>query len=235
MSLAISVIGITLNYDYSQDRYWLPRDYCRCIQEAGAIPVIIPPDADDQSLSLISVLDGLVLSGGVDVSPLFYGEEPKPGLGDIDVLRDAWEIKLIREALRVGLPLLGICRGLQVLNVAMGGGVIQNLSGSTYLQHMQQAPRRYPSHTVTIHPATRLAELLGPEEVLAVNSLHHQAICEVAPGLQVCALASDGVVEAVESTGSSFVLAVQWHPENLDHPAARALFKALVQATTEGG
>ncbi len=228
--MAVPLIGITVNCDYNQDRYWLPLDYCRCVREAGGAPVLLPPAVDDRASQVLSRLDGLLLSGGGDVAPLFYGEEPQQGLGDVDAARDAWEINLALEALRSGLPLLGICRGLQVLNVALGGSIIQHLAGPAYLQHMQQAPRHCPSHTVAVPPATRLADLLGAGERIAVNSFHHQAVREPAPGLQVCAVARDGVAEALESTGSGFVLAVQWHPESLDHPVTRTLFRGLVRA-----
>jgi putative glutamine amidotransferase len=227
--LSAPLIGITVNCDHEQGRYWLPRDYCRCVREAGGAPVLLPPVSDSQAPLLLSRLDGLLLSGGGDVAPLFYGEEPRQGLGDVDAERDAWEIKLAREALRSGLPLLGICRGLQLLNVALGGSIIQHLSGPAFLQHIQQAPRHCPSHTVAVSPFTRLADLLGGGGSVAVNSFHHQAVCEPAPGLQVCAVAPDGVVEALESKADSFVMAVQWHPENIDHPASKALFNALVR------
>jgi putative glutamine amidotransferase len=226
------LIGITLVRDYETDRFWLMPSYCRCIEAAGGIPVMIPPlDGGAGAAEILGRLQGLLLSGGGDVAPLFYGTEPRPGLDDVDPQRDEWEIGLAREALERDLPLLGICRGLQLLNVAAGGTLIQDLTGPGLLQHRQKAPPFAPSHSAAVFAGTRLAALLG-EGHLAVNSFHHQAAGAVAPGLIVSAAAPDGVVEALESPAHRFALAVQWHPEALDHPASRSLFSAFVKRAT---
>ena len=224
------LIGITLVRDCEQERFWLREAYCRCVETAGGIPILIPPLAGESLQEIFTRIRGLVLSGGGDVSPLYYGEEPLPGLGEADPQRDEWELRLARRALERDLPLLGICRGLQLLNVAAGGAVIQDLRGPGFLQHRQKAPRCYPSHTVNVLPGSRLAALAG-EGTLAVNSFHHQAAGRIASGLRVSAAAPDGVVEALESPVHRFILGVQWHPETLDHPASRALFAALVEST----
>ncbi|MEW5785441.1 MAG: gamma-glutamyl-gamma-aminobutyrate hydrolase family protein [Bacillota bacterium] len=226
--MAEALIGISVSCDYEQQRYWLPRAYCRRVAAAGGVPLLLPAAAEDKAAAVVARLDGLILSGGGDISPLFYGAEPQPGLGEVDPWRDAWEIRLAQEALRRDLPLLGICRGLQVLNVALGGGIIQDLCGQAGLiQHDQKAPRCSPTHTVRVLAATRLAALAG-EGVLAVNSFHHQAAATIADGLRVSALAPDGVTEALESPAHRLALAVQWHPECLEHPASYALFDALL-------
>lgn len=223
-------IGISVNRDYEHDRFWLPAAYCSRIESAGALPLLIPPLDPAGAMIMVESLDGLLLSGGGDVAPLYYGQEAQPGLGEVDLQRDAWEFALVRAALPLGLPLLGICRGLQLINIALGGTLIQDLGGAGCLQHRQQAPGSHASHTIEILPQTRLAIHLAGEGCLAVNSFHHQAPAAVAPGLRKAALAPDGVIEALEDSLHPFLLGVQWHPETLQHPASESLFKAFVSA-----
>lgn len=222
------LIGITVNRDYNSDRYWLPAAYCSRIELAGGVPLLLPPSGTSLPAELLPGLSGILLSGGGDIAPLYFGEEPEFGLEGCDPQRDDWEIRLVHAALKQDLPLLGICRGLQLLNVAAGGSIVQHLSGPGLLQHMQKAPHCHPSHTAAVSPATRLATVAG-EGCIAVNSFHHQAVCRPAPGLRVAAAAPDGVVEALESPTHRFILAVQWHPETLDHPSTDALFSAFVE------
>lgn len=223
------LIGITVNRSCDRRRVWLPYAYSRCLEEAGAHPLLIPPMDPAAATPLLGFLDGLLLSGGGDVAPLYYGEEPAPGLGQVDPQRDALEIALVRAALLRGLPLLGICRGMQVLNVVLGGTLTQDLGKAGGLQHWQQAPRSRPSHTVEIMPGTCLERFLG-EGFLAVNSFHHQAVAALAPGLKNAAAAPDGVIEALESLDDRFLVGVQWHPESLRHPASALLFQAFTGA-----
>ncbi len=223
------IIGITVSRNYDSRQLWLPYAYSRRIEEAGALPLLIPPMDPAAAVSLAGSLHGLLLSGGGDVSPFYYGEEPQPGLDEVDAQRDAWEFALVRAAILGELPLLGICRGLQILNVILGGTLIQDLSGPDFLQHRQKAPRSHPSHTVEIHRHTRLAHILGAGH-LAVNSFHHQAPAVVATGLKKTATAPDGVIEALEDGEHRFLLGVQWHPESLHHPASTSLFRAFVNA-----
>ncbi len=238
------VIGITVNADYDRKRFWLPEAYCRRVIEAGGLPLLLPLFAPEQVGALFILLDGLLFPGGSDPAPLYFGREPLPGLGQVDPRRDELELCLAREALHRDLPLLGICRGLQILNIAAGGTLYQDLSGPSWLLHMQRAPRHCPSHTIRVCPGTRLASILagppppgatarfknGIAEHLAVNSFHHQGIELLGRGLIAGAIAPDGLPEALESPAHRFILGVQWHPESLDHPAARALFAALVTA-----
>ncbi|NLM23680.1 MAG: gamma-glutamyl-gamma-aminobutyrate hydrolase family protein [Firmicutes bacterium] len=226
------LVGITVNQNYDRERLWLPFAYCRSVERAGGMPVLIPPLEGEARFLLPARLQALLLPGGGDIAPLFFGQEPRPGLGEADPRRDELELFLVREALQRDLPLLGICRGLQLINVAAGGTLKQDLAGGEYLQHWQQAPRQFPWHTVRVLGHTRLGDLLG-EGFLAVNSFHHQAVERPAPGFRVSAVAADGVVEALESCRHRFVLAVQWHPEALDHPASHRLFQALVAAARE--
>jgi len=223
------LIGITMSRDYKMGRYWLPVDYCRRVIEAGGHPLLLSPLPEGAAIDLLPRIQGLILSGGVDIAPFCYAEEPKPGLGEVDPERDRWEINLVREALSLDLPLLGICRGLQLIIVAAGGALIQHLSGPEYLQHFQRAPRSSGSHTVTVTPHTRLAALAGKDKI-TVNSFHHQAALAPEPGWQLSAVSADGVIEAVEHPGKRFALAVQWHPETLEHPTSAALFLAFLHS-----
>lgn len=223
------LVGITVNRDYRRGRLWQSRSYCLRVEEAGALPLLLPPLLPASAGGLLDPLSGLLLGGGGDVAPFHYGAEPEPGLGKVDPQRDAWELALVRAALCRGLPLFGICRGVQLLNVALGGTLHQDLKGPGCLQHDQRAPRHHPSHSVEVLPRTQLAAIIG-EGRLAVNSFHHQGLAATGAGLLKAALSPDGVVEALEDPGHSFLIGVQWHPESLEHPASRLLFQAFAGA-----
>ena len=167
---------------------------------------------------------GLLLTGGSDVNPALYGEPPHPETETPDPERDSLELQLLREALRTGLPVFAICRGLQLLNVALGGTLIQHIEA----HHDQKLPDVHP---VKVEPGTLLAEIIG-EDPVSVNSRHHQAIERLAVPLRVSARADDGIIEAVELPGDTFVVAVQWHPEERHerYSADRALFHAFAEA-----
>ncbi len=181
------------------------------------------------------LIGGLLLSGGGDLHPSFYSEEPCWKLGEVSLVRDRFEIALLRLVLDVGKPVLGICRGMQVLNVALGGTLYQDLPTQVpaSLQHRQKGARKEPVHEVKLKKGSLLADVLGAERIW-VNSFHHQAVKDVAPPLEAVAWSADGVVEAVELPGRGFVVGVQWHPEDLleeDHAAA--LFRGFVAAARE--
>jgi len=228
------LIGITSSVD-EEDRVQVPSGYAAAVEAAGGIPVVLPVLAPEKAGEVLAHLQGLLLSGGVDVDPSHYGEDPLPGLGRVTPERDAFELALAREALALGVPVLGVCRGVQVLNVAAGGTLYQDLGSQmgNVLKHRQEAPRWHESHSVRLDPGSRLAAILGVPEV-RVNSFHHQAVREVAGGLRAVAWAPDGVIEAVEATGTDhrFALGVQWHPEEMwrRHPLHLKPFAALVEA-----
>ena len=162
-------------------------------------------------------VDALLLSGGGDLNPLFVGEEPSPALHSITPQRDEAELQLIRMALDMQLPILGICRGIQMLAVAMDGSVHQDIregmpKDTCLIKHSQDLPREWASHSVSINNDTLLYNILGNRDV-AVNSFHHQAVKEAGPHLRVCATAPDGMIEAVESCEGKPIVGVQWHPE----------------------
>jgi putative glutamine amidotransferase len=213
--------------------------YLRAIEAAGGIPSLIHLTRDAEVLDVhYQRCDALLFAGGEDVDPSFYGAVPHPRLGAPDRFQDEVELALARRAAAEGKPILGICRGIQLLNVALGGTLYQDISSEIEgaLNHSESTDRRdmaYLAHPIALEPESWLAAQLDAAD-LKVNTLHHQAIRDLAPGLRVVARAPDGVVEAVEGTGGGFVLGVQSHPEELweraDQRWAR-LFEGFVQAT----
>jgi putative glutamine amidotransferase len=207
--------------------------YLRAVEEAGGIPVVLPPMAHELALALLDRLDGLCLSGGPDLDPSTYGAERHPDLGPVEPALDEFEITLVRSAVDRGLPVLGICRGAQTLNVAHGGTLHQHLPEvSTELEHRQPEVGTTTSHEVRTAEGSRVRRLMDEDGQVAVNSFHHQAVDVVGVGLHPTAWAPDGVVEAIESDDEdAFVLGVQWHAETLTHlPEHKQLFCALVEA-----
>jgi putative glutamine amidotransferase len=198
--------------------------YLRAIEEAGGMPVVLPPLGD--AAAFVDRLDGICLSGGPDLDPDAYGAvERHVELGPTEPELDAFELELAQAADARGLPLLGICRGAQALNVARGGTLHQHLPG-----HRQTEPATATTHTVHVEPGTRLAQVAGTA-VLRVNSFHHQAVDALGRGLRAVAFAADGTIEAIEAPGPRLVLGVQWHAEGLTaQPRHRALFAELVEA-----
>lgn len=239
------LIGISTISDHDNAGAHAPRfsnnqSYSRAVEAAGGVPVLIPQIEDPASIrSLYRLLDGLLLPGGYDVYPGHYGQDPHPALDPPDHGQDSLETTIIPWALEDDLPVLGICRGLQVLNVAMGGTLVQDIYTQfpTTIDHRESAKRKmrdYLAHDISIDPGSRLRGVVSQDRV-RVNSLHHQAIDKVAPGLVATAWSPDGLVEAVESPSHRYVMAVQCHPEELcrDHDWARRLFYSFVQAASQ--
>ena len=232
------VIGITGNFEDGQLR--LGRGYYDSIVAAGGVPLVIPPVADtDVIINSLSRIDGLLLSGGGDVNPLWTGEEPSPLLHGINRERDLPELLITRLAFNRQLPILGICRGIQVLATALGGKVAQDLSEVKSekpevksekpevksVKHSQDADRSEPTHSVTVGRGTILSQIYDAPK-LFVNSFHHQAVSDGGPRLRATAVAADGIIEAVESSEYKSILGVQWHPECLAEGAP--LFQWLI-------
>lgn len=216
------VIGITGNYEDLTCK--LGRGYYDGVVRAGGTPVIIPPVADKAVLmSTLDRIDGLILSGGGDINPLYCGEEPVPGLHGINRERDLPELLIARLAYNRQLPMLGICRGIQTLAVALGGKVDQDIKAS--IKHSQDADRSEPTHSVDVAEDSTLYHLYG-EPTLYVNSFHHQAVSEPGSKFRVVARSKDGIVEAMESTEYKSIVGVQWHPECM--PSGQPLFQWLV-------
>lgn len=211
--------------------------YANAIAENGGAPVMIPSIANEQALGAVyDVLDGLLLTGGPDVDPARYGRQRHPLTDSGDTALEQAEFYLARRALDDGLPILGICRGIQTLNVVAGGTLYQDVGdefrGMTALEHPADGQgRAYLAHTVSIDAETTLARAVGCTAI-AVNSLHHQAVRDLAPGFVVTATAPDGLIEAIERPDRSFVVGVQWHPEELYRGEERwaLLFRAFTAA-----
>jgi putative glutamine amidotransferase len=212
-------------------------DYVEGVAGAGGAPVVLPPAGDESAAeALIHSLDGLLLSGGSDLDPSYYGEEPVPELGVTLPERDAFEMALVGLALRRGMPVFGICRGMQVLNVALGGTLYQDLPSQwdrDLLKHRQATPKWQPTHEVRVSEGSYIAEVMGLGSA-KVNSYHHQGIRDLAEGLVVTGRSSDGVIEAVESEDltEQWLLGVQWHAEAMRGagPQQESLFEAHVSA-----
>lgn len=231
------VIGVVPLVDYGRESLWMLPGYFDAVAEAGGVPVMLPLTADAASVErALDVVDAVLVTGGQDVDPARYGCEDRAAAalcGELCRERDAMEALLVPAALGRDLPLLGICRGIQALNTALGGTLWQDLPKQhpSAVEHHGQPPYDQPTHPVEVLPKTPLAACVGAGE-LAVNSYHHQALRDVAPGLKVMARAADGVVEAVWRPESRFCWAVQWHPEFMhavDEPS-RKIFSAFVAA-----
>jgi putative glutamine amidotransferase len=214
--------------------------YVRTLANARAVPWLIPLLHDDDVTlqAIYEQLDGIFLTGGVDVDPANYGE-PRHQLCDrSDPARDWTELLLVRWALADRKPVFGVCRGIQTINVACGGSLYQDIATQRpeaikhdYFPTADQTPRDYLAHPIRVDKGSRLAELLGAEQV-RVNSMHHQGIKTLAAGLRATAYAPDGLIEGVEHSDAGFLIGVQWHPEELaeQHAPQRRLFTAFVDA-----
>lgn len=214
-----------------------PDDYLTALRLAGATPLLVEPADGVNPRELLARVDGLLLSGGGDVAPHFYGETPHPTYRPAEPGRDDLEIELAVRAIERDVPVLGICRGLQVLNVALGGTLLQDIRAFVprALRHHLDSPLDALAHEVEIVAGSRLAGLVGRGtralSPCPVNSRHHQAIRRVAPSLVVVASARDGVIEGIERPGSTFCVGVQWHPENYWRDGRfGALFEGFVAA-----
>lgn len=228
------IIGVLPLWDDSKQSIWMLPDYLDALAQAGALPVVFPLKAGEDDVErLLGLCSGLLFTGGQDVAPSVYGMEDQTGKTVPSELRDSLEIKVLESALQKNMPMLGICRGLQFFNAFLGGTLYQDLptqySSSTV--HSQGRPYSDPVHSVEL--SGKLKELLG-KQTLQVNSLHHQAIRELAPALEPMAVSEDGLIEAVQMPGKKFVWAVQWHPEFLfrTDENSRAIFSTFVSACT---
>lgn len=203
------------------------------ISEYGGLPVVLPNLCDEDEIkALAEKLDGLLLTGGVDIDPILFGEEPHKDLGEVSPSRDYFEMTIAKEMLKLNKPIFGICRGSQILNVATNGTIYQDIYAQNegeFLQHLQKAPREHAAHFVQVEEDSMLYEIVKAKEI-KVNTFHHQAVKNVGEDMKVSSRANDGVVESIESGKHKFALGVQWHPEYLKDDASQALFKAFINA-----
>lgn len=228
------IIGITSHVELDY-KHTLSNDYIQAVIQAGGIPVILPIGIDEDVSQLVGKIDGLLLTGGGDIDPTLFGEEPHPKLGTISPGRDQLEPALIKEILTADKPILAICRGVQILNIAIGGDMYQDIYSqheNQLIQHSQKAMRSHLAHFVKAREGSLLASVVGTTE-FKVNTYHHQAVRHVPYPFDVSGVASDGIIEAIESTGHSFVLGVQWHPECLavnGDEIAKRIFTRFVES-----
>ncbi|HAT54723.1 MAG TPA: gamma-glutamyl-gamma-aminobutyrate hydrolase [Lactobacillus sp.] len=210
---------------------YAPQPVIQAITRAGGIPVIFPTIDPADVPAYLDLFDGLLLLGGFDVDPTLYGEEPDMLLGETYRKRDLFEIELVKQSIAAGKAILGICRGQQVVNVALGGTLYQDLSydKDAYIQHSQRAAGNLPTHHINVVSDSVLYDLLGARPF--VNSRHHEAVKDTAPGLRVIATADDNVIEALQSENNDQILTVQWHPENMQKhdPSMKSIFTDLIK------
>lgn len=237
IGISASLLTIDAGVLKGRERAFVGQDYVHAVARAGGVPVILPVINTDEIIAQqLKAVDGLILSGGFDVHPHFYGEEPHALLDVCYPDRDAFEIKLAQTASKMNIPILGICRGLQLLNVAFGGTLHQDIAlhSNEVLQHHQKARPDMPAHTVNLELGTVLHHIFQQTSI-RTNSLHHQSINKLAPGFTVSAKSQDGVIEGIESMEHSFILGVQWHPELMveKDPLMQGLFQAFVQIANQ--
>lgn len=225
------LIAISLGYcDSEFHRLETSDRYSLAVKKAGGIPLLLPPPLEKNDIqSVLRQVDGIVLSGGVDIDPKHYSQPVRRGNGRIDPLRDEMELALVKHALKKKIPLLAICRGIQILNIACGGNIYQDLPKKSF-QHMQTAPRWYPIHRVNIIAESILQKIFS-KKMLRVNSFHHQAVKETGRGIKIISRAEDGTIEALEGKDHPFALGVQWHPEEMlaEYPEQINIFKYFLK------
>lgn len=229
------LIGLTPQYDYETQKLWMRPNYLEAVEAAGGLPLVLPLISDPADISeLARSCNGILFTGGPDIHPALFGEETMQYSGAIDERRDTLEIALLKEADAQEKPVLGICRGIQLINVALGGTIYQDIPAQVRAEpicHSQEPPYDVPVHNVRIERDSPLSGFFGAERIL-VNSMHHQAVKDVAPALKCAARSADGLTEAVYRPDRAFFLGVQWHPEYLwkKHTAQLEIFRKFVES-----
>lgn len=232
-------IGITCNYmiaetqmSLGQERNFVSKEMIDAVIEAGGVPVLIPiMNREEDILDIMDLINGIILSGGYDVNPIYYGEEPSKSVGFTYTPRDLFELFIVKAAIEKDMPILGISRGQQIMTVAFGGKLYQDLdqNENSYINHMQRSNINDIGHYVDIKKGSKLYKIFGTERLL-VNSFHHQAAKSVPRYFQVTAMSSDGIIEAMEHE-SKPIMSVQWHPEIMieKHPVMLKIFEEFIK------
>lgn len=229
------IIGITTFTGTRKNQHSVNNTYINAVFAAGGIPVTIPIIHDEGNYDYyLGILDGIIFTGGLDVSPLSYNENPLKEINNISAIRDKYEIGLFKKAYERKMPILGICRGLQITNVALGGKLYQDIFTQVpnCLGHSPEGILNTELyHSINIEKDTKLFHIFGKEKIF-VNSFHHQGIKELGNNLLVSALSEDGIIEGIEATDDRFLIGLQFHPENLvkDHPEFLNIFNELILA-----
>lgn len=230
------IIAVTMNYEShnSIGSMQIGESNTNAIIDHGGIPILLPVHTDSAFINaILDHVDGVYFTGGVDISPLAYGEDPLKDLGSLSMERDCFEIALYQESIKRHLPILGVCRGHQLINVAAGGSLYQDIywQKPTDHLHLQSMPGKNKFHNVTVVEDTRLHQLFGQTKI-QTNSFHHQAVKDLASGFIASAFASDGMIEAIEYVGDLFILGIQWHPELMyrHHNEFPAIYEAFITA-----
>lgn len=233
------LIGLTPNHDPATGDISIRPTFLRALKSAGAIPVLLPLEYSAEDMSrLVDTLDGFIFTGGPDVHPFYFGEDTHECCGKVSPVRDSMELGLLSLVMKAGKPILGVCRGMQLINIGLGGTIYQDIKNlfpnASSIAHNQPFAYEIPAHTVNVEPGTKLSSITGLSDggSLKVNSMHHQAVKAIAPGLTISAYARDGLIEAMEHPEYPYLVAVQWHPEYLweqDLDALR-LFQSFVGA-----
>ncbi|SMB89649.1 putative glutamine amidotransferase [Desulfonispora thiosulfatigenes DSM 11270] len=229
------IIGITAGFKNQENKFYLSEYYINAIEHAGGTPIILPAVMTGLIPQIYDMVDGIIFSGGSDVDPSFFGQNPLRGLGEITPNRDQFELFLAKKAIGGNKPVLGICRGMQVISIAAGGTIYQDISEITRQEHRQKAPKWYPYHEIKIEQESKVYGIIGRNRI-KVNSFHHQAVKEPGSLLKASAWAEDGLIEAVESISEDGnIIGVQWHPECYwdREKSSIVLFENLVQKASE--
>jgi putative glutamine amidotransferase len=232
------IIGITMfrsTSEYGYPIFTIAEAYIQAIARGGGSPVLIPSGISQESIiNILSVMDGILFTGGGDVHPDRYFSKMHPLVSEVDNDRDETELQILQKVLKMKLPFLGICRGIQVINVGFGGTLYEDIldqrPGSLRHSYFPEMPRHYLAHEIQIDSTSQLSRILGKTHA-QVNSLHHQGIKDLGQNLRPTAFSPDGLVEAFEYTGNQFGMAVQWHPEWLpDEASMSKLFQAFTDS-----
>ncbi|UBF27425.1 gamma-glutamyl-gamma-aminobutyrate hydrolase family protein [Kovacikia minuta CCNUW1] len=232
----LPIIGITTYSRNEAGEFQLPGAYVDSVQQAGGIPILLPPNQPDPA-QILEIVDGLIFSGGGDINPELYGGSHHSTIYLVDSERDDFELVLAKQALAANTPTLGICRGMQMLSVASGAELVTHVPevyGET-ISHRLDHPRRPTPHEVQVQPESRLAAILRETEITVI-SWHHQAVKTVPDTWEIVAHAPDGLVEALVHRHHPWMVSVQWHPElSPEDPVHQRLFQALVRAAGDRG
>lgn len=233
----IGITGAYVKHNEYMEGVYVHHDYHKSVAANGGTPIILPFINSGIALEMLPLCDGIILSGGEDVDPKLYGQDPHLNLGPTIPERDLAELTIVKYAIDNNIPLLAICRGVQILNVALGGTLIQDIPSQVKepVQHAQKIDRSRDTHWVTISTDSKLYQIVCSDRI-RVNSLHHQAIDRIANDLRIVAKASDGLVEAVEySHPTTFTIGVQWHPESMatTNEAMNNLFAEFIKSCSK--